>query len=114
MTVFREAAIDDDESVFRNALVGQLIGSNAIGVTRGRSLGWGPVLVYAGDRLALTLVPYQTLGSVALAHLVYDALLELARSAVGGVSGSPRVPPASGRYSPRCSRAAPAVPRWSR
>ncbi|QFU84333.1 DUF7546 family protein [Natronorubrum aibiense] len=67
--------------------IGQLIGSNAIGVTWGRSLGWSPVLVYVGDWVALTLVPYQTLGLVALAYLVYDALLEVARSAIGGVIG---------------------------
>lgn len=65
----------------------RLVGANDVAITWGRSLGWSPVLVYAGERIAVTLVPYQTIGLLALSYLVYDALLDLARSTIGGVIG---------------------------
>ncbi|WP_425607593.1 DUF7546 family protein [Natrinema zhouii] len=65
----------------------QVTGPNGIGITWGRSLGWSPVLIYTGEWITLTLVPYQTIGLVTLSYLVYDALLDFARSAVGGIVG---------------------------
>lgn len=49
--------------------------------------GWGPALVYAGSNVSLVLMPAYVVGYAALAYLVYAALLETTRSAVGGVLG---------------------------
>ncbi len=65
----------------------QLTGPHGVGLTWGRSLGWSPVLIYTGEWITLTLVPYQTIGLIALSYLVYDALLDFARSAIGGIVG---------------------------
>jgi len=73
-------------------LMEQITGPNGIGITWGRSLGWSPVLMYTGEWIALTIVPYQAIGLAALAYLVYDALLELARSTIGGVIGAAACP----------------------
>ncbi|WP_425498471.1 DUF7546 family protein [Natrinema soli] len=67
--------------------LGQLTGTNGIGMTWGRSLGWSPVFLYTGDFITLTVIPYQLAGLLAMSYLVYDALLDLARSAIGGVLG---------------------------
>lgn len=49
--------------------------------------GWGPALVYAGSAVSFVLMPAYVVGYAALAYLVYAALLEATRSAVGGVLG---------------------------
>jgi hypothetical protein len=67
--------------------LGQLTGATDYGVTWGRSLGWSPVLLYTGNIITATIIPYQAVGLFAMAYLVYDALLSLSQSAVGGVIG---------------------------
>lgn len=67
--------------------LGQLTGSNGVGMTWGRSLGWSPVLLYTGELITVTVVPYQAVGLFALSYLVYDALLGLSQSAIGGIVG---------------------------
>lgn len=49
--------------------------------------GWGPALTYAGTTVSLVLMPAYVVGYAALSYLVYVALLETTRSAVGGVLG---------------------------
>jgi hypothetical protein len=66
---------------------GQLTGPSGFGMTWGRSLGWSPVFVYTGDLITVSLIPYQAVGLFALAYLVYDALLDLSQSAIGGIVG---------------------------
>lgn len=67
--------------------LGRLAGASGVGATWSRPLGWSPVLLYAGEFVTVTLVPYQAVGLVALSYLVYEALLDFARSAIGGVVG---------------------------
>ena len=67
--------------------LGQLTGPSGLGITWGRSLGWSPVFLYTGDLITVTLIPYQAVGLFALAYLVYDALLDFSRSAIGGIVG---------------------------
>lgn len=73
------------------AVAGGLIGA---GIEGGGGLrvawltpGWGPALVYAGSAVSVVLMPAYVVGYAALAYLVYAALLETTRSAVGGVLG---------------------------
>lgn len=49
--------------------------------------GSGPALVYSGESLQLVLFPYKVVGYVALAVLVYATVLDVARSAIGGILG---------------------------
>lgn len=49
--------------------------------------GWGPMVAYQGAWLRLYLVPFQVLGYVALAYLLYAALLDATRAALSGVFG---------------------------
>lgn len=49
--------------------------------------GWGPAILYNGFGLSLSLLPYQLVGYVALAYLVYATVLDAAGSAVTGVLG---------------------------
>ena len=49
--------------------------------------GSGPALVYGGESVQFALFPYKIIGYVALAYLVYATLLDVARSAIGGVLG---------------------------
>ena len=51
------------------------------------SPGWGPVVSYVGETFHLTLVPYVTIGYVALSYLVYAAMLEATKGALSGVIG---------------------------
>lgn len=51
------------------------------------SPGWGPMLVYSGPVLEVTVVPFEVVGYAALAVLVYTVLLAGARSALAGVLG---------------------------
>ncbi|WP_435335144.1 DUF7546 family protein [Haloarchaeobius sp. TZWWS8] len=51
------------------------------------SPGWGPTVTYGGSLLTLVLVPFRLLGYLALAYLVYAAVLDsLAASATGLVA----------------------------
>ncbi|MXR20473.1 DUF7546 family protein [Halobacterium bonnevillei] len=49
--------------------------------------GWGPTVVYDHALFSLTLVPYQFVGYLALAYLVYAALLDTASAAFSGAVG---------------------------
>ncbi|WEL29721.1 DUF7546 family protein [Haloferax volcanii] len=49
--------------------------------------GWGPRVGYAGDAVSATFVPYRVAGSLALAYLVYAAVLDAARRALSGALG---------------------------
>ncbi|OIB57349.1 DUF7546 family protein [Natrialba sp. SSL1] len=64
-----------------------LAGPNGMWVTEGQSLGWGPFVLYTNEWITLTVIPYQVIGLFALSYLVYDALLDLARSTIGGIIG---------------------------
>ena len=48
---------------------------------------WGPALTYAGSTVSVVLMPVYLVGYASLTYLVYVALLETTRSAVGGVLG---------------------------
>lgn len=73
------------------AVAGGLIGTgieNAAGLrVAWLTPGWGPALTYAGSTVSLVLMPAYVVGYAALAYLVYGALLETTRSAIGGVLG---------------------------
>lgn len=62
-------------------------GSSGIGVEWQRSLGWGPVVLYSGKWFAATLIPYQLVGYLALAYLIYAAVLDITKSAAAGIIG---------------------------
>jgi hypothetical protein len=62
-------------------------GSSSIGVEWHRPLGWGPILTYSGNRFAVTLIPYQVIGYLALSYLIYAAILDISKSATAGVIG---------------------------
>lgn len=49
--------------------------------------GWGPAPLYAGGAVSLALLPTYVVGYTALAYLVYVAILEASRSAIGGLLG---------------------------
>ncbi|WP_135828012.1 DUF7546 family protein [Halorussus halobius] len=49
--------------------------------------GWGPGLVYAGDLFRLSLLPYNVVGYLTLAYLVYATVLDAAGSALSGIVG---------------------------
>jgi hypothetical protein len=49
--------------------------------------GWGPAVLYSGDFVRLSLMPYKLVGYLTLAYLVYDTVLETAGSAVSGLLG---------------------------
>lgn len=73
---------------YAGGLVGQGLGAMATGF-RVAMLppGAGPALVYGGEAVRVVAVPYKVVGYVALAYLVYTTVLDVARSAVGGVLG---------------------------
>lgn len=52
-----------------------------------RPLGWGPAVLYAGNRISMVLVPYQVIGYLALSYLIYAAVLDLTRSIGAGLIG---------------------------
>jgi hypothetical protein len=62
-------------------------GSAGFGLSFDQSLGWGPVLYYAGDWIAMRVIPYQFVGYLALSYLIYAALLDVASSAKAGLLG---------------------------
>jgi hypothetical protein len=49
--------------------------------------GWGPRVGYAGSVLTLNFVPFRVVGYLALAYLVYAAVLDLASAALSGLLG---------------------------
>ena len=49
--------------------------------------GWGPRVGYAGEVVSATFVPYRVAGYLALAYLVYAAVLDAAKSALSGALG---------------------------
>ncbi len=49
--------------------------------------GFGPALVYSGEAIRVILFPFKVVGYVALSYLVYATVLDVARSAIGGVLG---------------------------
>lgn len=53
----------------------------------GASPGWGPVLAYSGDVVYLRVIPFQFVGYLTLAYLVFVALTDTATSLVGAAVG---------------------------
>ncbi|WP_277553098.1 DUF7546 family protein [Halobaculum limi] len=51
------------------------------------SPGWGPVVRYGGTLASVTVVPYRFIGYLAIAYLVYEALLGASTAALSGVVG---------------------------
>lgn len=51
------------------------------------SPGWGPAIRYAGSTVQLVFVPYLVVGYLALAYLVYGAVVKAAGAALSGVVG---------------------------
>ncbi|GAA0243931.1 hypothetical protein ACFFQF_03590 [Haladaptatus pallidirubidus] len=49
--------------------------------------GWGPALLYRGDLLRLSILPFKLVGYLALAYLVYATVLDAAGSAISGILG---------------------------
>ena len=49
--------------------------------------GFGPAVLYSGGWLSLNLLPYQVVGYLALAYLVYATVLEATGAALSGVLG---------------------------
>ena len=49
--------------------------------------GWGPAVAYVGETVHLSFVPYLVIGYLALAYLVYVAVLDATRAALSGVLG---------------------------
>lgn len=62
-------------------------GSSGVGVEWWTSLGWGPVVVYSGEWVSAAFVPYQLIGYLALAYLIYAAVLDITKSATAGIIG---------------------------
>lgn len=51
------------------------------------SPGWGPVVRYGGTLASVTVVPFRVIGYLALAYLVYEALLGATTAALSGLVG---------------------------
>jgi len=49
--------------------------------------GWSPALLYSGEVLRLSILPFKFVGYLALAYLVYATVIDAAGSAVSGVLG---------------------------
>ncbi|WP_458206230.1 DUF7546 family protein [Haladaptatus sp. NG-SE-30] len=49
--------------------------------------GWGPALLYNGDLVRLSILPFKLIGYLALSYLVYATVLDAAGSVVAGVLG---------------------------
>lgn len=49
--------------------------------------GWNPILKIQTSLVEIVLIPYQFVGYLALAYLIYTAILEAAGSAISGVLG---------------------------
>ena len=62
-------------------------GAAGFGTSLDSSLGWGPIIFYANDWIAMRVIPYQFVGYLALSYLIYVALLDVASSAKAGLLG---------------------------
>lgn len=51
------------------------------------SPGWGPALLYSGESLTVSLLPFKVIGYAALAYLVVATILDAARTGVAGLLG---------------------------
>lgn len=49
--------------------------------------GWGPALLYGGEWVRVSLVPFKLVGYGALAYLVYATVLDASKTAVSGALG---------------------------
>ncbi|MFC7236021.1 DUF7546 family protein [Halosegnis marinus] len=49
--------------------------------------GFGPAVLYSGEAVVVNLIPYQTVGYLALAWLVYATVVDVSGSAAAGVVG---------------------------
>jgi len=49
--------------------------------------GWGPALLYQGEYLRMSLLPFKVVGYLGLAYLVYATILDAAGSAISGIVG---------------------------
>jgi hypothetical protein len=75
-----------------HAFHGHSHGSTAIRLaTTSLSPGWRPALLYGGDLIRVSLLPYQLIGYVALAYPVFVALLQIDGTVLSGVLGLRRV-----------------------
>lgn len=72
---------------FSPSTIEPVTGSFGFGVEVGRSLGWGPILYYAGGWIGVRIIPYQVVGYLALSYLVYTAVLNVTKSASAGALG---------------------------
>ncbi|TQQ83521.1 hypothetical protein EGH24_01645 [Halonotius terrestris] len=73
---------------FAGGLVGAGIGAEATGL-RFAPLppGYGPALLYSGERVTINLIPNYLIGYAALAYLVYVTVIDAAGSAAAGLLG---------------------------
>jgi len=75
---------------YAGGLVGPGLGTAATGLRvsiTGVPPGWSPAVLYGGERVTLALLPFEAVGYLALAYLVYASVLDAARSAAAGVVG---------------------------
>lgn len=49
--------------------------------------GWGPILAYIGSSVHVTVIPFMTVGYLALAYLVYATVVDATEAALTGVFG---------------------------
>jgi hypothetical protein len=49
--------------------------------------GWGPALLYGGERVVLALLPFKLIGYAALSYLVYATVIDASSSAAAGLLG---------------------------
>jgi hypothetical protein len=76
------------------AYVGGLVGAGVGDLATGLRVevvslppGWGPAVIYAGEDVVVRLLAFKTLGYLALAYLVYAAVLDAAGGAAAGLLG---------------------------
>lgn len=67
--------------------VESVTGSSGTGVEWWASLGWGPIVMYSGEWVSAAFIPYQLVGYLALAYLLYAAVLDITKSAAAGIIG---------------------------
>lgn len=74
------------------ALPGKIAVTVASGAVSGLQVswavpGWGPIITYGGSHLQVYVVPFEVIGYLALAYLVYANVVNLARSSLAGLVG---------------------------
>ena len=62
-------------------------GAFGVGVETDRTLGWSPIVYYAGEFVGMRIFPYQLIGYATLSYLIYVAVLDNIRSASAGIVG---------------------------